>query len=62
MNNLDKNIIQKELTNKLGEKLKVDYIVNNKIIAGLIIKIGSKMIDSSLLTKINKLKLLMKET
>jgi len=35
--------------------------VDKKIIGGLIIKVGSKMVDSSLATKINKLKIAMRE-
>ena len=36
------------------------YKIDKSILGGLIIKVGSKMIDSSLLTKINKLKLSIK--
>ena len=45
----------------LGEKLSLNYKIDNKIIGGLIVKVGSKMIDSSLNSKINKLKIAMKE-
>ena len=34
--------------------------VDKKIIGGLIVKVGSKMIDSSISSKINKLKIAMK--
>ena len=36
--------------------LSLNFNVDNKILGGLIVKIGSKMIDSSLASKINKLK------
>ena len=36
--------------------------VDNKIIGGLIVKVGSKMIDSSIASKINKLKIVMEGT
>ena len=35
--------------------------VDEKIIGGLIVKVGSKMVDSSLATKINKLRIAMGE-
>ena len=45
----------------LGKKLFLNFYIDKKILGGLIVKIGSKMIDSSLLTKINKLKIAMRE-
>ena len=45
----------------LGDKLFLNFQVDNKIIGGLIVKIGSKMVDSSIASKINKLKLSLKE-
>ena len=52
----EKNGIKNKLRSILGEKLLLNYKVDNKILGGLIVKIGSKMIDSSLASKINKLK------
>ena len=51
-----KNKIYDQLKSILGEKLSLNFNVDNKILGGLIVKIGSKMIDSSLASKINKLK------
>ena len=56
-----KNKIKNQLTSILGKKLSLNFNVDKKIIGGLIIKVGSKMVDSSLATKINKLKILMRE-
>ena len=56
-----KNGIKDQLKQTLGEKLSLNFNVDKKIIGGLIIKVGSKMIDSSLATKINKLKIAMRE-
>ena len=56
-----KNVIKDQLKQTLGEKLSLNFNVDKKIIGGLIIKVGSKMIDSSLVTKINKLKIAMRE-
>ena len=56
-----KNVIKDQLKQTLGEKLSLNFNVDRKIIGGLIVKVGSKMIDSSLATKINKLKIAMRE-
>ena len=56
-----KNVIRDQLKQTLGEKLSLNFNVDRKIIGGLIVKVGSKMVDSSLATKINKLKIAMRE-
>jgi len=56
-----KNNINDQLKSILGKKLSLSFKVDKKNIGGLIIKVGSKMVDSSLLSKINKLKIAMKE-
>ena len=58
----EKNGIKDKLRSILGEKLSLNYKVDNKILGGLIVKIGSKMIDSSLASKINKLKVAIEGT
>ena len=55
-----KSGIKDQLSSILGDKLSLNYKVDRKIIGGLIVKIGSKMIDSSLASKINKLNVVMK--
>ena len=52
--------INDQLRTILGDKLSLNFKVDKKIIGGLIIKVGSKMIDTSLINKINKLKIAMK--
>ena len=56
-----KNEINDQLKSILGEKLSLNFKADKKIIGGLIVKVGSKMIDSSLASKISKLKIAMKE-
>ena len=56
-----KNGIKDQLKQTLGEKLFLNFKVDRKIIGGLIVKVRSKMVDSSLATKINKLKIAMRE-
>jgi len=55
-----KDDIKDHLRTILGDKLTLDFKVDKKIIGGLIVKVGSKMIDASLVNKINKLKIAMK--
>jgi F-type H+-transporting ATPase subunit delta len=52
--------IKEQLRVILGDKLSLNFKVDKKIIGGLIVKVGSKMIDASLTNKINKLKIAMK--
>ncbi|WP_445376536.1 F0F1 ATP synthase subunit delta [Niveispirillum fermenti] len=50
-----------ELLNKSeGGNVKLDVWVDPSLIGGMIVKIGSRMVDSSVRTKLNKLKLAMK--
>ena len=52
--------IKEQLRVILGDKLSLNFKVDKKIIGGLIVKVGPKMIDASLENKINKLKIAMK--
>ncbi len=56
----EKNNITNQLKNTLGQKLSLNFDVDKEIIGGLIVKVGSKMIDTSIANKINKLKIAMK--
>ena len=56
----EKNNITNQLKNSLGQKLSLNFDVDKDIIGGLIVKVGSKMIDTSIASKINKLKIAMK--
>ncbi len=56
---------QKALSASLNEKFNksvdMDIVVKPEILGGIIIKVGSKMIDNSLRTKLDNLKIAMKE-
>jgi F-type H+-transporting ATPase subunit delta len=56
---------QDEIKNTLnavtGKDVRVDVKVDPAIIGGLIVKLGSRMVDSSLRTKLNGLRIAMKE-
>ena len=60
LSNEQQDNIKEQLRTILGDKLSLSYKVDDQIIGGLIIKVGSKMIDTSLSNKINKLKIAMK--
>jgi F-type H+-transporting ATPase subunit delta len=52
---LDKNQmnnIKKVLADNYSQEIDIDLEIDEKILGGLIVKIGSKMIDSSLLTRL----------
>jgi F-type H+-transporting ATPase subunit delta len=44
-----------------GKDIDVDVAIDPAIIGGLIVKVGSRMVDTSLRTKLNSIKLAMKE-
>ena len=60
LNDDQKTNITNQLKNILGDKLSLSFDVDKNIMGGLIVKVGSKMIDTSLANKINKLKIAMK--
>ena len=60
LNDDQKNNITNQLKSILGDKLSLSFDVDKNIMGGLIVKVGSKMIDTSLANKINKLKIVMK--
>jgi F-type H+-transporting ATPase subunit delta len=48
------------LKSSVGDKVKVDVKVDDSLIGGLIVKVGSRMIDNSLRSKLQRLQLAMK--
>ena len=53
--------LKKEISNKIGEK-KISLLtqIDKSLIGGIVLKIGSKMIDNSIKTKLKNLELAMK--
>lgn len=49
------------LREKIGRDVSLDLAVDPSLIGGLVVKVGSRMIDTSLKTKLNQLKIAMKE-
>ena len=53
--------IKEALDSVTGKNVKVDVTIDPSIIGGLVVKLGSRMVDSSLRTKLNMMKHAMKE-
>lgn len=53
--------LQQALNAALGKDVELDQRVDPALLGGLVVKIGSRMIDTSLRTKLNSLKVAMKE-
>ena len=54
-------VLREALRASAGQKVQVATKVDPALLGGLVVKIGSRMIDSSLRTKLNSLKVRMKE-
>jgi F-type H+-transporting ATPase subunit delta len=52
--------LEETLRGILGGKVEVDVTVDPSLIGGLIVKVGSQMIDNSLRSKLQRLQLAMK--
>ena len=52
--------LKKQLKAKVGRDVAVDLKVDPAILGGLVVKIGSQMIDSSIRTRLNSLAVAMK--
>ncbi|MDX1483295.1 MAG: F0F1 ATP synthase subunit delta [Alphaproteobacteria bacterium] len=52
--------VKSALTESLGSKVALESRVDPALIGGMVVRVGSKMIDSSLATKLQKLRLSMK--
>ena len=59
MNNAKENNIQ--ICPFCAEEIKIEAIIDESLIGGLIVKVGSKMIDSSIRSKLANLQNIMKE-
>ena len=61
MNDEQIKSLRMEIESMVGKAVNLETRVDPDLLGGLIVKVGSKMIDSSLRTKLNKLKTVMKE-
>ncbi|WP_434290646.1 F0F1 ATP synthase subunit delta [Celeribacter sp. SCSIO 80788] len=53
--------LAKSLSEKFGKTVNINATVDEAIIGGLVVKVGSKMIDTSIASKLNSLQNVMKE-
>jgi F-type H+-transporting ATPase subunit delta len=53
--------LSKAITAQVGKSVKIKAIVDDDIIGGLVVKVGSKMVDTSIRSKLNSLQNVMKE-
>ena len=53
--------LSETLTSKFGQDVKINASVDETLIGGLVVKVGSKMIDTSIRSKLNSLQNVMKE-
>lgn len=61
LSKVEANRVEKEIKAALGKKIKLNQMVDEEVIGGLVIKVGSQMIDSTTKSKLLKLQKLMKE-
>ncbi|MEY8841094.1 F0F1 ATP synthase subunit delta [Cribrihabitans sp. XS_ASV171] len=53
--------LSKTLSDSVGKSVNINATVDERLIGGLVIKVGSKMVDSSIRSKLNSLQNAMKE-
>ncbi len=53
--------LAKAIKSRIGKDVKIDATVDESLIGGLIVKVGSKMIDTSIRSKLSSLQNAMKE-
>lgn len=61
LNDDQKRRLRGEIERVVGKAVNLSVKVDNDLLGGMIVKVGSTMIDSSLKTKLNRLKSVMKE-
>ncbi len=60
LNDAQQAALVEALRSKVGGKVQVEVEVDRSLIGGLIVKVGSRMIDNSLRSKLQRLQLAMK--
>jgi F-type H+-transporting ATPase subunit delta len=61
LNDAQMAALKDQLRGSVGKDVSINAKVDPSLLGGLIVKVGSRMIDSSLRTKLNSLKIAMKE-
>ncbi|PPR12308.1 MAG: ATP synthase subunit delta [Alphaproteobacteria bacterium MarineAlpha11_Bin1] len=60
LSDAQRDSLERALRGAIGSKITLDTRVDNSILGGLIVKVGSQMVDSSLKTKIQRLEISLK--
>ena len=60
LSNTQQAALEKEIRRALGSKVQVNARVDPSLLGGMIVKVGSRMVDSSLKSKLQKLELSLK--
>jgi F-type H+-transporting ATPase subunit delta len=55
-----RDALEKELRTAMGSKVALDVQVDETLLGGMVVKVGSRMVDSSLKTKLQRLELSLK--
>ncbi len=61
LSEMQRNALAQNLKSSFGKDVKIDASVDPSLLGGLIVKVGSKMVDASLKSKLERLELAMKE-
>ena len=61
MSDAHRTALEATLKNVTGKDVAIDVTVDPALIGGLIVKVGSRMVDASLRTKLNAIRHAMKE-
>ena len=60
LSNAQLDAVRKQLAQAMGQEVKLESTVDESLIGGLVVRVGSRMIDYSLRTKLQNLKVAMK--
>ncbi len=61
LSDMQRGALAQNLKSSFGKDVKIDAHVDPSLLGGLIVKVGSKMVDASLKSKLERLELAMKE-
>lgn len=61
LDTIERERLVQELKLALKREIVLDVSIDTRLLAGLVVKVGSRMIDASLATKLDRLRLAMKE-
>jgi F-type H+-transporting ATPase subunit delta len=60
LSNAQLDAVRKQLAQAMGQEVQLESTVDESLIGGMVIRVGSRMVDYSLRTKLQNLKVAMK--